>query len=82
MVHQEYVRGIETITTIFQKQTKKRVELKAGGRLVISTTIIKDMVCKVAVSIKNFIDAILKEIDMKTLNAILMVGGFSNSPAF
>ena len=62
------------------KADKKDVELKAGGRLVISTSIIKDMINQVAVSIKNHIDAILKEIDIKTLNAILMVGGLSNSP--
>jgi len=59
---------------------KKGVELKSGGRLVISTSIIKDMIQKVAVSIKNHIADILREVDINSLDAILMVGGFSNSP--
>ena len=59
---------------------RKGIELKAGGRLVISTSIIKDMIHNVAVSIKNLIDGILQKIDISTLDAIIMVGGFSNSP--
>lgn len=61
------------------KADKQGVELKTGGRLVISTSIIKDMINQVAVSIKNHIEDILKEIGIKSLDAILMVGGFSNS---
>jgi len=58
---------------------KEGVELKKNGRLVISTSIIKDMIRKVACSIRNHVAGILSEIDITSLDAILMVGGFSNS---
>ena len=61
------------------KADKQGVELKAGGRLVLSTSIVKEMIHQVAASIKNHIADILKEIEIKSLDAILMVGGFSNS---
>jgi len=58
---------------------KEGVELKKNGRLVISTSIIKDMIRKVACSIRNHVAGILSEIDITSLDAILIVGGFSNS---
>ena len=66
--------------TSLSKDVTKGVELKKNGRLVISKSIIKDMIQKVAVSITNHIGNIFKDIDTKSLNAIVMVGGFSNSP--
>ena len=58
---------------------RKGVQLKKGGRLIISKEIIKGMVSIVAIEIKDHITNILKEVDLESLNAILMVGGFSNS---
>jgi len=58
---------------------KEGVELKKNGGLVISTSIIKVMMRKVACSIRNHVAGILREIDITNLDAILMVGRFSNS---
>jgi len=57
----------------------KGVELKGSGRLIIPTSIIKEMIEKIAIKIKDHIAKLLIEIDLSTLSAVLMVGGFSNS---
>jgi len=60
-------------------EVRNGIQLKKGGRLIISKAIINSMVSTVANEIKDHITNILKEVDLENLDAILMVGGFSNS---
>ena len=59
---------------------KKGVRLKKNGHLVISTNILTEMIAKVAHQIGEHIIKLLQEVELKGLDAILLVGGFVNSP--
>ena len=60
--------------------TKKGVELMKNGNLVVFTKVIAKMIARVASQIAEHVTDILKEVDLKDLDAILLVGGFANSP--
>ena len=60
--------------------TRKGVKLCESGRLVVPISVLEEMIKSIAIAIKDHISNLLMEIDMSTLNAVLMVGGFSNSP--
>ena len=61
-------------------EIKSGVELMKNGNLVVSTNLIAKMIGTVAAQIAEHICKMLQEVELNSLDAILLVGGFANSP--
>jgi len=59
---------------------KDGVELMKNGNLDVSTKVIAKMISKVASQIADHVTEMVKEVKSNDLDAILLVGGFANSP--
>jgi len=51
-----------------------------NGNLVVSTIVVGRMIATVACQIADHVTKMLKEVELKGINSILLVGGFFNSP--
>jgi len=60
--------------------TKEGIKWKKNGHLVVSTKVIAEIIATVASQIKEHVTKMLKEVEFDGLDAILLVGGFANSP--